>query len=396
MNRPIRSVDLNDRANCCNMLDQRLKSLLKGNYEKFVDFLIKNQGVISGSFILQTILKEDWYNSDIDIYIGVGGEEQTLAPKIFLDCQPINVVHSNYLSAMSDILMVCDYDINDSIDIQIVYIDLTKTKDLWTHVGLTGFEACKNMFYYSQNRNPLLRVTNLWEIVNKRTTFSILDSKDFFYRIEKYTKRDFSFKPKYNKLLFLEYLILKYTPLIIKVDKNYQYVKSKNHQICPEICPIKLLYPYLRHYHTTYDNYCRDIGYGGTKLIVINDKNGELAYFNPRMKNPNGLLMMIGEPEISNCENTTEYAKIRNNLVPPDFRIDVKNKENRYNIRFRLPKSDRPNKRNRHLNIVQEHQKTTEKEDFPVIGKVKTKPPPNPIDPNMTWAERIKKAIGNS
>ena len=47
----------------------RLFEIFEINTDKFLDLLEQNQGIISGSFILQSILNERWNGSDIDIYL---------------------------------------------------------------------------------------------------------------------------------------------------------------------------------------------------------------------------------------------------------------------------------------------------------------------------------------
>jgi len=337
MNRPpIKSTKSFGPDELVNKINDRLIYLLgKVFYSALVNYMIENRAVISGSFILQTILDEDWDNSDLDIYIGTKNINSIEYRPKFLSFEPYNVVSGAYQSAFSDIIQVCDYKIID-FKFQLVWIDLNKTKNLWEHVCLTGFEACKNMLYFDRDRKPVLRLTNLWEIINKRTTFSILDSRDFFYRIGKYTARNFGFKPKYNKLLFLEYLVLKYTPLLIKASLH-RYDKSKDHLPCPEVCPIRLLYRHLNHRHTEVD---------GFHTIIVEDLQGELDQLNPRILTPKGLLFMMGNSEIMSCQDTTQYAQIRNNFVKSaEHQIDVRNPDNRYNIKF---KPNGPNQRDLH------------------------------------------------
>ena len=38
------------------------------NFEDFKKILIKTNSFIAGSYIVQALLKEDWYEKDIDIY----------------------------------------------------------------------------------------------------------------------------------------------------------------------------------------------------------------------------------------------------------------------------------------------------------------------------------------
>lgn len=56
-----------------NNIDNFFRSYFGNYYDEFREEMIKNKAIISGSFILQTILNEKWENSDIDIYIPIKG-----------------------------------------------------------------------------------------------------------------------------------------------------------------------------------------------------------------------------------------------------------------------------------------------------------------------------------
>ena len=64
------------------------------------------------------------------------------------------------------------------------------------HKKNTGFDICKNILSFNNDGTLFLEFNNLSEIMYKCTTFSILDFDDFWYRLEKYTKRGFKFKPR--------------------------------------------------------------------------------------------------------------------------------------------------------------------------------------------------------
>lgn len=52
-------------------INRRLKLIFKDYYDEFKKQLQDNQAIISGSFILQCILGEDWEDSDVDIYVPI-------------------------------------------------------------------------------------------------------------------------------------------------------------------------------------------------------------------------------------------------------------------------------------------------------------------------------------
>lgn len=55
----------------CRKLNSRLCEIFGKDFEQFKKLLAKNNGVISGSFILQCILGVMWIGSDIDIYVPI-------------------------------------------------------------------------------------------------------------------------------------------------------------------------------------------------------------------------------------------------------------------------------------------------------------------------------------
>ena len=59
---------------CILEMKTRLKDLLQDDYEDFMSVMEKNGAVISGSFIGQCMLKENW-RTDIDIFVPMIGNK---------------------------------------------------------------------------------------------------------------------------------------------------------------------------------------------------------------------------------------------------------------------------------------------------------------------------------
>ena len=62
---------LNLKTNVIKEINSRLLELFGDDYDTFKNILKKTKGVISGSFIIQSILKTYWNDTDIDIYIPI-------------------------------------------------------------------------------------------------------------------------------------------------------------------------------------------------------------------------------------------------------------------------------------------------------------------------------------
>jgi len=332
-----------------------LKKVFGTNYKSFIKALNVDRAVISGSFILQSILNEKWENSDIDIYINYEEEknyEGYQLDKILMEDYTIlpydtNMIDDDY-RVFDDIHSTRNY-FYKNIKIQLVRVFTTlkchgcmkeigciedklcagKKQTLWDHVNNTGFEACKNMFYFNDKLNIQLQIKEYKQIINKCTVFTLLDTDDFYYRIEKYSKRGFYFKPKYNKLICLEYLLHKnktrHTLKITKLNNIDHFDEEIYDDVsCNDKCPVKLLYRNIIHTHKT----------KRTEHYICINKNCNILNNLFQPTNLNSISV------IENCTNLDQYAKIRNKLAQKcqKSEISIYNTENqKYDIQYGLP-----------------------------------------------------------
>ena len=214
--------------------------------------------------------------------------------------------------------------------IQIVTIKTSKDYSLIDHTYNTGFDVCKNRLTYDSKGNMKLYLKNFREAITKTSTFTIENVDDFYYRIEKYSKRGFFFKPRYNKLLYLEYLFLHFR-MIHVLHTNFDegmYLKYGKTE-CGPSCSVKLLFRNTRHYHICQD----DVNF---TVVENNDKT-----FNRVLP----LLMSSDENKRKdlrraawNCKGLDEYAKIRNKFTNIPINV-YNNSMYKYDIQYGL-KSD--------------------------------------------------------
>lgn len=344
-------------------IEAKLKEIFNSEYGIFIKKMHEARAVISGSFILQCILNEKWENSDIDIYVEYTEDDKYL--KIlheYLSTKTTQIEDGYY--AEKDIHKTTNYFFDNDYKIQIVqfYTDIRcdncmmnrkftdgikrykcsnevpcegKKQTIWEHIKYTGFDICKNMAYFNDKLSLKLRTTNYREIINKCTTFTILDLEDFFYRIKKYSQRGFFFKPRYNKLVCLEYLLFKKIPFsnrmcIIKcdnIDKKKKILHEERKLVaCNLDCSFGLLFRNIRHIHAY------DWNTGKYNIYIYSTNH----VFDKLLQNPNEETMEL----IKKMKNLDEYAQKRNDFAKAHGvpEISIYNKKNlKYEIQYGLP-----------------------------------------------------------
>jgi len=342
-------------------LECKLKSVFGNDYNLFVLAMSQSKAVLSGSFILQCILGETWENSDIDIY--VGNEQSNNIMDKFLKSITNNAETDDnalYKAAYEIINNITNYHL-DNLKIQVVQIRTNNKYSLWNHVNNTGFDVCKNRLYYSANGNLQLQLTNYKEAIHKCTTFIIQNIDDFYYRIEKYSKRGFKFKPKYHKLMYVEWLFIKFSDVhVIKTNFNedvfYKLLENNKQKGCGQCdmseyglckhdklgcgvnCPIKLLYRNVRHYHTIhyidkrsdYGDYSQRI-----KCTVVDNKDYTFSDILPQLSNENVDRTNLGKA-MRDCKDMDDYVKIRNKFTRRPLNVNYTTNY-KYDIQFGLP-----------------------------------------------------------
>lgn len=378
-----------------NRIETRLREILGVNFRPFIIKMNKVRAVLSGSFLHQCILEESYENTDIDIYTEnlkkdeelnnfiktfsaySDSDDYGMYDKAFSCLRNITDHNIDNNNVLSEIEMNFIQDIDETkydyvkpkeirdlkqkikkecTKIQVVSIKTSKEYNLWNHVKNTGFDVCRNMAYYDNDLNLQLRLFNIREIMFKRSTFMIQNITDFYYRIEKYSKRGFTFKPKYNKLLYLEYIYFKFAHIhILKTNFDEKIFNKLNGKGCGINCPIKLLFNDTRHYHTVSDKDPYDYGSGEKITTVENDgtfnrilpqlmhgfkmyydKDKDRIKFSDFEKDDPMSRRNLREA-VAHCNDLDEYAKIRNNFAKYPINVYSRTKEYKYDISFGKP-----------------------------------------------------------
>lgn len=354
-----------------------LKKVFEEDYASFARMMHETGGVISGSFILQCILNEKWENSDIDIYFDekvcpafyykyrdvIEHVKGQLPPKYMpMELFSDNLVENfdNFYNGNPYISYTVSTDYNNH-RLQFIYIETSKDHSLHDHVRITGFDICRNSLSFGSDLGIVVSLHNLKAILNKHVTFSVLGVDDFFYRVEKYSKRGFTFRPKFNKLLILEYILLKHCGCqnvrkawhscntngftLEKVPINNNEFKHSYNSGCYSTCPIKFLYPKLRHNHT-YEHRLNRIWIPSNERIfdsLISNYIGELNLnhfgelsFNIYYYNMNHEDSIEFGTFIKDCRSVDQYLEKRNSFVFRKNRTNSKNFNNSYDLKFEI------------------------------------------------------------
>lgn len=288
-------------------INTRLSLIFGDRLVDFKESMKRSKCIISGSFILQSILGEKWEDSDIDIFSLVD-DNGLLDVEVFMYNEMqvrYNTGNVDDYMMGSEIYWVRDYDNT----IQIIGVlreymqeEISNLDDWFNGKTLhlsdidllkrfmdesSDFSICKNLYYYDGKDNLILN--NLEEIFTKTTDFRKVPSSPpmlSIRRYHKYKKRGFTFRNKdlltYNNLriynswqisVTLNQIYTNPVNEIIKFfgDDNFEFYQQWGHQVdkesecsndphpncfpndnmCyPESCVVRFLNPNLRHTHS--------------------------------------------------------------------------------------------------------------------------------------------------
>lgn len=236
----------NNSSSCKNvirtMTNNKLKYIFADETSNFINLLEKMGGIISGSFVLQTIFNEHYDDSDIDIYIPLKNNSRNLTKNGITCTKMENFIYgicSGYCGSEfkdypdprdncpSLIRFVRDYTItshNGSIvkyeetlkitnrkniyqnihslvelnymthnKIQIILVDCDKSEMINFINKESDFSICKNAIYY-KDTIPHYYHNDINGIITKTTKFSYSYNKLLsLKRKEKYENRGFKF-----------------------------------------------------------------------------------------------------------------------------------------------------------------------------------------------------------
>jgi hypothetical protein len=336
---------------------ERLRIIFREDYKEFINTMIKTNAIISGSFIIQCVLNEYWDNSDIDIYVSnnntlqkgkwnwndaggasnhfnsVSSGNSLVLHRLFSNISK-NTYLSDYKTFGNHIEAIVNYELYNDSKIQVINVNTSDDYTLRDHNRNTGFDICKNILRFNKDKSMFLEFKNLKDIIYRRSLFSILEIDDFYYRIEKYSKRGFYFKPKFNKTLYLEYIMLHFNGYhslqtnfredtyhkLTKKQKSFQeeihlspdYINGKYYGDLPPYncgvnCPVKLLFRDARHYHSVWDD--PNGNWIGYKVITVENIDGRFDKIIPQLKKcdyDRGMMRIC-----YGCKNSDEWVKLR-------------------------------------------------------------------------------------
>ena len=295
---------------CILEIKNRLKKVLGESYDEFVSVLSKTGAVISGSFIVQCLLNEDW-NTDIDIFVPMIGNK-------------IGKTDSNNPTTEVDDLLfqkfhMVDYeagkryghDVNDKkiqwvrtfsktpryerdlngyykqiknkdnenkikegYNFQVVLVDIEREKLHDFIIGNFDFDIVKNTFNFIENN---LKIFNLADIFDKRTEFKVGNRfGSSIERCKRYEKRGFTFYNKnmsYERIFEINNNRSKFRGVFVDLQiRDLRETDEKKFYGCSgENCIIQFAHPEDEHYHVDGDHPSAE-----RTIVVPNLKNRNL------------------------------------------------------------------------------------------------------------------------
>ena len=265
-------------------INNRLRSILDGNLNKFKKILQDTQSIISGSFIMQCILDEHWQKSDIDIFISheeIGkrlvhkkiknpaypeDEFTPLEDFLFIKTRWKDGHKSDRYDYSSFIKWVRDYRLKNYIfqTIQLIW----KKENLYDYILQTfDFDICKNAYGIDKNGNEYIKIFNLKNLLNKETNFAFKGNVEkSMDRYLKYKERGFNFRmidPEKTYQEIKSYLLL-HTKILEFNIREVNCLKIVTYGECYSTCPF-VLFPHKKHLHC--HEYIDGVGY--KKIIYI-------------------------------------------------------------------------------------------------------------------------------
>ena len=192
-------------------INARLGKIFGDNLPEFKRILGDIGAVISGSFVVQCILEEEWRDSDVDIYIGIetvpyvgAGTLMSTTPleeflyKKYTYTRNMWPRQERYRSVLRDINWIRNYDVNGH-QIQVIHVARGADSLYDFIVEQSDFDICKAVYGVGPGVGGLdgkdyVKVHALDQVVAKRTTFNYYTRLgDSVIRYHKYRARGFTF-----------------------------------------------------------------------------------------------------------------------------------------------------------------------------------------------------------
>lgn len=239
------------------VINQKFYELFGNLTPDFKKIIKELECVITGSFILQSILSLYWKETDMDIYV-LGSKEdeksKTILDDFLTDKMGYKIVKhtSSYSESIAGILEVRTYDKKDS-PYQVQLIIVTVEDNLHNYVESNfDFDICKNIYSIDKNNKESLSIYKINEILSKKTKFALNDRNrvgSSVERCKKYQKRGFDFTNK-DTLTYKDFKhanIFEVTKLDIDTS-SYQLVNGDMNKFKETIANKQCLYNYSKSY----------------------------------------------------------------------------------------------------------------------------------------------------
>ena len=187
-------------------INARLARIFGDTLPEFKKILRDTGSIISGSFVVQCILQEEWEGSDVDIYVGT--ETAPLIDDVGTS-HPITTVEdflytrhkytqqyyaaNRYGTILNDIQWIRNYEANGQ-QLQVIQVS-KKASFLYDYiVDRYDFDICKAVYGVDHRGRDYVKIYALDEIIAKRTTFNYYNRLgESVGRCHKYRARGFHF-----------------------------------------------------------------------------------------------------------------------------------------------------------------------------------------------------------
>jgi len=195
-------------------INLRFKQIFGDKYISFKQLLNNNNMIVSGSFILQCILGEEW-QSDFDIFtdeyfpfdLYSTGETDTILDTLYKKNPNIEECY-NYMNNLH-MRSIINYKSNvKELPVQLICIEKSEFETYrnksefveasWKYIQRNyDFDVCINTYSIIDGKENL-KIYNLENICNKRINLNRVNIYTRNNRIEKYRNRGFTFDYKYK------------------------------------------------------------------------------------------------------------------------------------------------------------------------------------------------------
>lgn len=193
---------------CRNQIDNWFRDFFGESYENFKKGMILSKAMISGSFVLQNILNENWNDSDIDIFLREK-EDLSQNPAYKYLCILLYSLQrkyskgphvrdnrlqrlESYSHVMNEIHRILEYKVKTQ-KFQCIHLNLENDSGVLDYINRFDFNFCKSIFYYDE-KGAHLSIPFFEDVFFKRTKISSINYEKFSpSRWDKYAERGFSF-----------------------------------------------------------------------------------------------------------------------------------------------------------------------------------------------------------